>query len=126
VKPIIIIVISLVFIIGMGCWTLNQVTRSSDRLLSLSGELEEKIGQNLWNDAGKVLEDIKSTWNSTKTVWTILLNHKEIDNIDITVVKLEQYINTGEVGLSLAEAASLKFLFQHIRDKERPTLKNIF
>lgn len=125
-KPFIIILVSLVFIIGMGYWTLSQVIHSSAILLSLAEELEDKLGQNLWKDAEKTLEEIKFTWNNTKTVWTILLNHGEIDNIDISVAKLEQYINAKEPGLSLAEMASLKFLFQHIQDKERPTLENIF
>ena len=59
-------------------------------------------------------------------MWAILIDHTEIDNIDMALAKIEQYIKTGEKGLALGELSSLELLIRHIPDKEKLSLENIF
>jgi hypothetical protein len=125
-KHIVIIVLSLVFILGVGFWTLNQVSHSAYILLSQSQRIEENINKHLWDASKESLNNLKSTWKKAKAIWTILLNHTEIDNIDLAIVRIEQFINARETGLALAEISSLKLLFKHIPEKEKLTLENIF
>lgn len=125
-KHVLIIIVVLALIIGFGYWTLQEVAQSSEVLLSLSLSLEESIKQNLWDEAENRFKKLDSAWQKTKSLWTVLLNHTEIDNIDLTLAKLEQYIKTQEQGLALAEISSLKLLIRHIPEKEKLTLENIF
>lgn len=125
-KHVLIIIVVLALIIGFGYWTLQEVAQSSQVLLSLSLSLEESIKQNLWDEAENRFKKLDSAWQKTQSLWTVLLNHTEIDNIDLTLAKLEQYIKTQEQGLALAEISSLKLLIRHIPEKEKLTLENIF
>jgi hypothetical protein len=40
--------------------------------------------------------------------------------------RLEQYVETKALSLSAGEVSTLKQLVEHIADKEKPTLHNVF
>ncbi|MGE5458328.1 MAG: DUF4363 family protein, partial [Methanococcaceae archaeon] len=64
-------------------------------------------------------------WNHMKDKWALLLDHQEIDNINISLSKMKEYIKGKNKNDSLAEVSTLKLLFIHIPEKEAISLKNI-
>jgi len=125
-KHILIIIIVLFLIITSGYWTLHEISVTAHTLLTQSASLEESINNKKWDLSQDKFKNLKSTWNKAQSLWTILLNHTEIDNIDIAMAKIEQYIKTREQGLALGEISSLKWLINHIPEKEKLTPENIF
>ncbi|MCB8815753.1 DUF4363 family protein [Desulfosporosinus shakirovi] len=87
--------------------------------------LEQSISFEKWEGAQKELSTVQQNWDKNNTWWSILLDHEEIDTIDISLSRLGSHLARQDVTLSLAEVSNLKFLFENLYDKERFTLKNI-
>lgn len=121
-----IIVITLCIILGAGYYTITEVTKTADILISKSGVIKTDIENENWDRALSGLMKFKSFWNDVKSLWTILINHTEIDSIDMALARIEQYISTREKGLALGEMSLLELMIKHIPEKERLTLENIF
>ncbi len=126
VKPLLIIGLVLAVILVSGYWTLHEISNNAGTLFTQSSRLEESINNGLWDQSEERFDTLVSTWNRIKALWTVLLHHSEIDSMNITLARIEQYIKSREKGLVLGEIASLKVLIQHVPKKERLTLENIF
>jgi len=125
-KSVLTIVITLCIILGAGYYTITEVTKTSDTLISKSGVIKTDIENENWDSALIGLVEFKSFWNDVKSVWTILINHTEIDSIDMALARIEQYILTREKGLALGEMSLLELMVKHIPQKEKLTLENVF
>lgn len=96
--------------------------------LSLASQLEtveQSISSQDWKNARTELDTTNERWDKNKAWWTILLNHKEIDTIDLGMKRLEKYMSTENKSLSLGEVSVLKLLFDHIADSDLLNLRNI-
>lgn len=125
-KPILIIILILALILGVGYWTLHKVSENTEILLSQSSKLQESINNDQWDLSLERFKTLTSSWNEMISLWSVLLHHSEIDSINLTLARIEQYIKTRKTGLVLGEISSLKVLIKHVPEKEKLTLENIF
>lgn len=87
--------------------------------------IEQSITTQKWEIVQKELATSQQRWNQSKVWWSVLLDHREIDTIDINMERLEKYVATQDISLSLGEVEVLILLFTHINDSEQFTLTNI-
>jgi len=124
-RTLITIGIIVVLLIG-GSLTSYQYIETSTLAISAPLEtVEQCISTQKWQVAQKELDTTQQRWDKNKTWWTVLLNHQEIDTIDISIKRLEKYLETHDVSLSLGEVAALKLQVDHISDTEKLNLRNI-
>lgn len=93
---------------------------------ALLESVEDSITVQKWEGAQADLKIAQQNWKNDNTWWSIILDHQEIDNININMKRLEKYIGIQDVSKSLGEVTTLELLFKHIFDTELFTLKNIF
>jgi signal transduction histidine kinase len=123
---IIITTIIILFLIISGSVTsYNYISSTSRNLVSQLQNAEKAIQNQKWAVAQGQLEQIQNNWHKTKYWWTILLNHHEIDNIELSSQRLKQYLMNQDKTLSLAEISALEMLYEHIADTEALTIENI-
>jgi hypothetical protein len=120
------IVIIVVLLLGGSLATYRYIETTSHSLENQLKTVEQSAAARKWENAQKELNTAQLRWDKTKNWWTVLLDHKEIDSIDISMKRLEKYIETQDVSLSLGEVSALKLLVNHINDTEKFTLRNIF
>ncbi|MCX7841881.1 MAG: DUF4363 family protein [Clostridia bacterium] len=120
------IIILFAIIIGFSTFTFNTLDKTSKDLDNNIAKIESSIKGQLWNNAEEELREIKGNWMYSEKIWSMLLDHLEIDNISNTLSKLSTYIEARDSTLSLGELAALKQYVKHIPDKEAIKLKNIF
>lgn len=114
-----IIILSGVLIIRFFKSSSSEISENIERTSTL-------VTQGNWDDAKTSIEKIEKEWDMTEKSWTLLTDHIEIDNIELSMKKSKEYIETKTPAEALAELESLKFMVQHIYTKELPNLKNIF
>lgn len=125
-RPLIIIIVLALLVVTGGCLTLNALNSESQRLSSNLEELEQHIEKQNWNEASKKLQEFREKWDKVSTLWTMLIDHYEIDNIELILSRLVSYAKNHDKVEALSEMSSLKTLIKHIPDKESFSLKNIF
>jgi predicted PurR-regulated permease PerM len=125
-KPLIIIVFFVILIVGGGMLTLHALNSESQRLDASLSSLEEDIRNQNWDSALEKLDEFHSKWDKISSLWSMLVDHYEIDNIELLLSQLASFVKNKNKNDALSCVSSLKTLIKHIPDKESLSLKNIF
>jgi hypothetical protein len=68
----------------------------------------------------------KAKWDSIKPIWTILIDHVEIDNIERSYTKTKAFVLNKDFSSASSECSELLLLVNHIPEKEQLSIKNVF
>lgn len=124
-KIIISIFLLIATIIGTEVFVNRTLKTTSVRLEEHISELENKTHSGNWHDAEIAMQSIEEDWKDIELLWSMLIDHFEIDNIDTALSKLSIYVKSKETSLALAEASTLKKYVLHIPQKESFSVENI-
>lgn len=124
-KIIIYMLIAVGILIGISLWTENYLQNTTSEMVGQLNAIEKAIKESNWNTAEKELTNLKKSWKSSKNLWGILLDHQEIDNIDMSLSRVNEMILLKDPVNLLPEMAALKLLVMHIPIKESFRLENI-
>jgi hypothetical protein len=124
-KPVLIILITTAAILVSGILTQQMLYSESDRLHNSLCTLEDYIISQNWEEAEKTLEKFHKNWDKISRTWAMLVDHYEIDNIELELSQLSSFINSKDKSLSLSRLSALKTLVKHIPKKESFILENI-
>lgn len=124
-KPIFIISIVTAIILICGVMTLYMLNTESERLYESLITVEENIDSQIWEKAEEELDKFHKRWDKISIYWSMLIDHYEIDYIELELSQLSSFIKSEEKVEALARLSALKTLIKHIPDKEAFTLKNI-
>ncbi|MGE5614196.1 MAG: DUF4363 family protein [Bacillota bacterium] len=121
-------IITLLFLIitASGIIAQRVLYNDSRRMVQPIEKLKENIASENWNEAGNSLDLVNTEWAKVKGKWSALVDHQEIDNIDVTISRLQKLVEARDKASSLSEAAALGKFVSHIPEKELPNLDNIF
>jgi hypothetical protein len=125
-KPLIIIIVLTTLIVTGGYLTIYALGSESQRLDNSLSALESDIEKQNWAAAMKKIEEFHSKWDKTSSLWSMLIDHFEIDNIELALSQLISYVKTQDKNEALSKMSSLKTLIKHIPEKESFNLKNVF
>jgi len=114
------------FIICTSILAQSTLGKTSDELDKYILQVENSTTSNDWKTAELNVAQIKDKWSRIKGLWAILIDHQEIDNIDVTLSRMEKYIQTKDISSSMAEASALRKFIGHIPVKERLSFENVF
>jgi hypothetical protein len=126
VKAIVLILVFTTLIIGTSIFAQKVLSSTSNELESYIINIENSTASKDWNTAEQNLNQIQNKWASVKGTWAILVDHQEIDNIDVTLTRMQKYVLSRDTSSALAENSALLKFVRHIPKKETLTLENIF
>ena len=124
-RTLTIIVIIIVLLLGGSLASHRYIQTATQSLGAQLETIEQSISAQKWKFAQKELNTAQQRWDKNKTWWTVLLDHQEIDTIDLSMRRLEKYITTQNSSLSLGEVSALKLLVDNIFNSDKFTLSNI-
>lgn len=120
------VVIVLLLALSVSLITLDKLDSTTDDLVAGFDGLETAIAGDNWEDAGAGIERVEILWHKHKGWWAMVIDHQEIDNIDMALARIKQYIKVRDRAMASGELAVLKQMLEHIPEKEKVNLKNIF
>lgn len=119
------LIIIFIFIIFSINYT-NVLEKSSRNIVSIIEEIEKKIDESEWEGARKDLDKLRNKWEGMVNTWSAFIEHEELDNIQVSMLKTDKYISMNNEVLTRAELSVLKYLVRHIYLKEKLNFGNIF
>lgn len=129
-KEFIIIIIILIIIIGGAIYIQKYLDRTSGELISDLNDLKKMMLETKQTDdrenIKKKVNEIYNKWNEVEKGWSIIVLHSELDLIETSFIKMKSGIEEGEINRGLEELETSIFLIDHISQKEKFCLKNIF
>lgn len=119
---------TLVVIVLITSWIIiyNFIDESVTDINSSLTIMEAKVHDANWDSTSSIYKTIDKKWEKTKKVLMLILDHEEMEKINLTLRKIEKFISIEDKSLTLGEIATLKYLFSHVEEKESLSLKNIF
>lgn len=129
-KEFVIILMILIIIIGGDILTRNYLNKTSSKLVERLGVLKEStILAKQTEKRDEIVEEanrIEKEWKQISKIWSIIVIHQEIDNIETSFTKAKSYIEEGRLEDAVAEIETAKFFAEHVYEREKVSLKNIF
>lgn len=125
-KQIIAIFIIILLFIGLSMYTNFYLETSSQNIVSHIDNIETFCRHQDWNSINKELQLVNDKWENTKTIWSMLIEHDEVDKIESSLSKVSKYIESKNTSEILAENSNLKVMVKHIPQTYFLNLENIF
>ncbi|WFD11971.1 DUF4363 family protein [Tepidibacter hydrothermalis] len=125
-KPFIISIISAIIIIFSWNYIYsNHIDATCTEFVDSLDSISNNIDKNNWKSVSNEFMKINKKWDSIRYKWSVLLDHHELDNIDVAMAKLIKNIELKNIPLSHEQIQSLKEFFKLISENEKLTLTNI-
>ncbi len=101
--------------------TMSSVDRLTDISCEIRSAVVEKKKTNFWET--KRLAD---EWDRTEMFMGAFLKHSELDDIEIGIRNISDYHEQGLIDEYLEELNNIINRLEHLKESEKPTIKNIF
>lgn len=127
-KDKIIIIVVLVIIIGSGIFMQRYIKSTSSQMVDDLKELKSSIKSNeeINEDIKKQAKTIYSKWEDLEKIWSMFVLHDELDLIETSLVSMKTDVESNAIDMSMDEIQKSIFLLEHIYEKEKFCLRNIF
>ena len=113
-------------LVGFGTFSYYYIDHTAKQLVSQAGLVEQNGNKEDWQQAEQEFSVLHARWNAASSKWTALVDHQELDNINISLARIREYIKAKDIPGFRSQVAELKLLLKHIPEKEAVNLKNIF
>lgn len=124
-KRIIAATVILLIVLGSSIGIYFKIISEVDRLTDIACEIRESVGQKEKTDFWET-KRLSDTWDRSETFMVSFLPHSELDDIEIGIKNIENYHEQGLTDEYLEEINSVINRLEHIKESEKPTIKNIF
>ena len=94
-------------------------------MLNVLDEIDRAINDRHWESALNQANVLKEQWQKT-ILWTILLDHSVIDNIQLSIAHIKAFIISQDYAQVKAEIAGLYLFLKDIPENEKLTIRNVF
>ena len=116
----------LITLLGINVYCYNFIKESSIKLENNIDEIVYYLNKNDNENVEKSFNKLKEQIIESKKVWFLIINHEEIDNVDVKIKECEGYIKKEARNKLLASLNSLKFYINNIYEREKVNIPNIF
>jgi hypothetical protein len=116
----------MIALIGFGIKVQRGMERECTVLLTDLDQVQGRLNARQWIDAIKSLGPLIRKWKNTKPIWALFIHHQEIDTIDSALIRLLRSVNSENYADSQTCSGELRHFLQHIPEREKFTLINIW
>lgn len=125
------IIIAIILIIVAGdIWMQTYLTKTADEIGKKLQELKHNtiLAKETDNrdEIKNEVSEIEKKWEEISKTWSTIVVHQEIDNIEQALKKSKSNIEEGDLGNALEEIETTIFFVEHVKEREKLSLKNIF
>lgn len=124
-RTLLTIVIIVILLLGGSLSSYYYIQTSTQALGVPLEAVEQSISTRKWEVAQNELSATQLNWDKNKTLLTILLDHRDIEAIDSSIMRLVKYIEVHDFSLSLGEISVLKLLVDNVYESAKLNWKNI-
>ena len=127
-KESIICIIILIFIFIGDVITENYTKNSTEQITNDLQELESML-EDTSTEKTKIQEkasEIGKKWNEKHNVLAYFIEHEELEKVKTGLVSIKSYSESDEIAEAKNEVDKTIFLLEHIVDKSKVNLRNVF
>ncbi len=120
----------IIIIVGGDIMMQTHLNRTADELINNLQDLKQKtiLAKETENreNIKKQINEIDEKWEEINKTWAEIVVHQELDNIQQSLTKAKSNIEEGGLEDALQEIETALFFVEHVKQREKISLKNIF
>lgn len=109
-----------------GILAQRYLDRSAGELTSRLEQVQQAVEQRDWQKSESSYSDFKKYWKRVSNNWALFTDHLELDNLEMRLIRLREFIATKDEVNARVEAGEALDLIEHIPERERLTWRNVF
>lgn len=95
---------------------------TKNNLGTLRQDLFLENSENIKNEIKEILDK----WNDDKEILSVYIEHNELEKIETCLREINSNVETEEYNIAIQSLDTCVFLMNHIKDKYKLSIKNIF
>ncbi len=112
--------------LAAGYLVQTYLDKSADRLNQKLAAVEPDLTIMDWGQSLQKLKSIQKNWEKTKPFWAVLTNHKEMDLIEEALIKTIRAVSSKSYADARINLGVLRDFIDHIPERERFSIVNVF
>ncbi len=125
-KEMIIVVIVIIIIVTLDIITNNYTTYATDTLSGELNNLKEYIILEDDEKTSKIIEEVKDKWKEYNKILSYYIEHDELEKVETELATLSGIIEAKDYNHGIGNLNATVFILEHIKDKEKFSIQNIF
>lgn len=116
----------LITLLGINFYCYDYIKDSSIKLEENVNKIVYFLNKDDFENVKIEFSNLEKQITKTKKVWFLIINHEEINNVELKLKECEGYIKKEANNELLASLNSLKFYINDIYEREKVNVTNIF
>ena len=112
------------FVVFLDVVLNNHFGKEMQKMQNNINELQKIILKN--EDGDEKIRELDNNWKRFDYIAAYYTEHNELEKISLKINLVKKNIETGENDMTVEYLEELKFLLNHIYEKDKLKLKNIF
>ncbi|NMA01767.1 MAG: DUF4363 family protein [Clostridia bacterium] len=125
-RVVIVTLITTIFVLVFSIFSVYILDSTATEMLNVLNEIDRAINDRHWESALNQANILKEQWQKNHLIWTILLDHSVIDNIQLSIAHIKAFIISQDYAQVKAEIAGLYLFLKDIPENEKLTIRNVF
>ena len=125
-KEIIIVFIIIIMIFATDILTQNFTKKSISLINEKLDNIKTTIINNETNDLNSEIKNLDENWTDINNKMSFYIEHDELEKVNTSLVKIKTYIEFEEYSEAVPELEECKYILDHIKEKQRLKIINLF
>lgn len=115
----------LIVVFGLSTWIYLRIISTVDELTDTAEKIRSSVNESGTTDRSDT-KRLSDSWDRAENFMVSFLPHSELDDIEIGIRNIVNYHEQGLTDEYLEEINNVINRLEHIKESEKPTIKNIF
>jgi hypothetical protein len=109
-----------------GILVQRYLDMSASEMASRLEQVQQAVERGDWMDGRRSLAILEVDWSRTHGNWAMITDHAELDNLELSLVRLQKFIEARDEIDARVEVGEALYLIRNIPERERLTWQNVF
>ena len=125
-KEIIIVFIIIIIIFATDILTQNFTEKSICFINNKLDNIKTAVNNNEVDNLNSEIEELDENWLDINNKMSFYIEHDELEKVNTSLVKIKSYIEIEEYNEAIPEITECKYILEHIKEKQRLKIINVF
>lgn len=125
-KETVICIVIVVLIFSLDMFTQDYTDRTTSEINEIFSELKDLAVKEDKKNMGTKIAELDDKWNKKHDKLAYYIEHDELEKVDTAIVSAKSYIETEDYSSAASELDVGKFVLEHIQEKYKFNLVNVF
>jgi|SRR5690554_141421 len=119
------IIIFFLILLGLSIYMEITINRQAKELMTALNHLQSHVIKADYQAVEEQIKKIDHLWSRTRKIWVLLIDHRELDEFELSLSKTKSYLVNQVYIFAQVEIAQMKQIINQIPDKQNLSLENI-